>query len=181
MDSELPYLKIQFILFCKMTGYIKNFEFEKPPKKMTYLDDEPLELTEDFVFFHNKSKIRKSLNRLQYLFKSYTKNPLLALGIRDSLLKKEFTEKFLIILFTTPEVVEDTNRIIEKNSNITLIEGAYYLTTTSRFMLLLARDLKGINSGVNTMEEILKQILEDYFGKKNFEEFIKIRQFKLFN
>ena len=181
MDSELPYLKIQFILFCKMTDYIKNFEFEKPPKKITYLDEDPLNLTEDFVFFHNKSKIRKGLNRLQYLFKSYTKNPLLALGIQDSLLKKELTEKFLIILFTTPQIVEDTNKIIEKNSNIILTEGAYYLTTTSKFLLLLAKDLRGINSGVNTMEEILKQILEDYFDKKNFKEFMKIRPFKLYN
>ncbi|HDZ18657.1 MAG TPA: hypothetical protein ENI29_11640 [bacterium] len=164
-----------------MTDYIKNFEFDIPPKKIVYLDEEPLKLTEDFVFYHNKSKIRKGLNRLQYLFKSYTKNPLLALGIQDSLLKKEFTEKFLIILFTTPQIIEGTNRIIEKNSNINLTEGAYYLTTTSKFLLLLTRDLKGINSGINTIEEILKQILEDYFNKKNFEEFIKIRQFRLFN
>ena len=55
MDSELPYLKIQFILFCKMTNYIKNFEFEKPPKKITYSDEEPLKLTEDFVFFQKYS------------------------------------------------------------------------------------------------------------------------------
>ena len=164
-----------------MTDYIKTFEFEKPPKKITYLDEDPLKITEDFVFYHNKSKIRKGLNRLQYLFKSYTKNPLLALGIRDSLLKKEFTEKFLIILFTTPEVVEDTNNIIEKNSDITLTEGDYYLITTSKFLLLLTRDLKGINSGISTMEEILKQVLEDYFRKKKFEEFIKIRPFELFN
>ncbi|KKL79856.1 hypothetical protein LCGC14_2010620 [marine sediment metagenome] len=181
MDSELPYLKIQFILFCKMTNYIKNFEFEKPPKKITYSDEEPLKLTEDFVFFHNKSKIRKGLNRLQYLFKSYTKNPLLALGIQDSLLKKELTEKFLIILFTTPEVVEGTNSIIEENSDITLAEGTYSLVVNSKFLLLLTKDLKGINSGINTIEEILKQVLEDYFNKKNFEEFIKICPFKLFN
>ena len=164
-----------------MTDYIKNFEFEKPPKKITYSDEEPLKLTEDFVFFHNKSKIRKGLNRLQYLFKSYTKNPLLALGIRDSLLKKDFTDKFLIVLFTTSEVVESTNSIIEKNSEMVFKEGEYYITVTSKFLLLLTKDLKGINSGINVMEEILKQVLEDYFNKQKFEEFIKICTFELFS
>jgi len=84
-------------------------------------------------------------------------------------------------LFTTPEVVESINSIIEKNSNIVLAEGAYYITTTSKFLLLLAKDLKGINSGINIMEEILKQILEAYFDKKNFEDFMKIHPFKLYN
>ena len=62
-----------------------------------------------------KSKIRKSLNKLQYLFKSYTKTPLLASGIRDSYLTEEFTDEYLIILFTTPEIVKDTNSILIKS------------------------------------------------------------------
>jgi len=61
MDSELLNLIIQFKSYCKMTDYIKTFEFDKPPKKITYLDEDPLKLTEDFVFYHNKSKIRKGL------------------------------------------------------------------------------------------------------------------------
>ena len=48
-------------------------------------------------------------------------------------------------------------------------------------MLLLAKNIDAINSGVDYIEEILKQVLEDYFGKKEFEDFIKIRQFSLSN
>ncbi|MHA2088552.1 MAG: hypothetical protein ACW972_09760 [Promethearchaeota archaeon] len=53
-----------------MTDYIKKFEFKETPKEITYIEGAPLELNEDFVFFHNKSKARKDLTPLQYLFKS---------------------------------------------------------------------------------------------------------------
>ncbi|MFX0156245.1 MAG: hypothetical protein ACFE9Q_17115, partial [Candidatus Hodarchaeota archaeon] len=69
-----------------MSSFLKEFKFEKSPLKITYLDKEPLKLTNEFIFFHNKSKFRKELNRLQYLIKSYTKVPLHAAGIRDSYL-----------------------------------------------------------------------------------------------
>ena len=48
-------------------------------------------------------------------------------------------------------------------------------------MLLITKDLDGLHLGTNVMEEILTQVLEDYFNKKNFDEFIKITQFKITN
>ena len=161
-----------------MTDYIKKFEFKKSPKEITYIDGEPLKLTENFVFFHSKNKIRKSLTPLQNLVKSHTKNPLLASGIRDTYLKKEFSEKYLIVLFTTQENGRDTNSVIEKYTEIELNQGCYYLVSTSAYMLLLAKDMEGLNLGVSIMEEILSQTLEDYFSKKNYDEYIKIHPFK---
>ncbi|MHA1987899.1 MAG: hypothetical protein ACW98D_14785 [Promethearchaeota archaeon] len=162
-----------------MTDYIKKFEFKESPKEITYIEEAPLELNEDFVFFHNKNKIRKSLTPIQHLFKSYTTNPLLALGIRDSYLKEELTEQYLIVLFTTSEIIKDTNKIISGYADIEIKPGCFYLETKSNYLLLLTKDLKGLHAGANIMEEILTQVLEDYFTRKIFEEFIKIPQFKI--
>ncbi len=164
-----------------MTDYIKKFEFKETPKEITYIEESPLELNEDFVFYHNKSKVRKELTPLQYLIKSFTKNPLLALGIQDSFLKKEFTDKYLIILFTASENVKNTNEIIAEYTDIEINQGCFYLVTTSDYMLLLTKDLDGLKSGKKIMEEILNQVLEDYFTKKNFDDFIKIRQFRIYS
>ena len=160
-----------------MTDYIKEYVFKNPPKEITYYDDEPLKLSGEFSFFHNKSKFRKELNRLQYLFKEYLKTPLIAAGIRDTYLKEEYTEKYLIILFTTNEIIKDTNQIIEQYSGKDIHSGCYFLKSNSNYLLLLAKDLKGLISGIDVMEEIFKQTFEDYLKRKKFEDFIKIRPF----
>ncbi len=162
-----------------MSDYIKKFEFKENHNEITYIEEPPIELNEDFVFYHNKSKVRKELNSLQYLFKSFTKNPLLALGIQDSFLKKEYTDKYFIILFTTSEHVKNTNGIIAEYIDIEINQGCFYLVTTSDYMLLLTEDMDGLKSGANIMEEILNQVLDDYFTKKQFNDFIKIRQFRI--
>jgi hypothetical protein len=164
-----------------MSNNLIEFTFKSPPKLFTYMEGEPLKLTEHFVFFHNKSKIRKSLNQLQYLFKSYTKTPLLASGIRDSYLTEKYTEEYMIILFTTPEVVKNTNDILALYSDVKFTTESFFLITTQEYMLLIAKNIKAINSGVEYMEEVLNQVLENYFNEKDFEDYIKIRQFKLSN
>ncbi|MFX1427513.1 MAG: hypothetical protein ACFFBE_13740 [Promethearchaeota archaeon] len=164
-----------------MSNYLIDFKFKSPPKSITYIEGEPLKLTENFDFFHNKSKIRKSLNPLQYLFKSYMNNPLLASGIRDSYLSETFTEEYLIILFTTPETIKNANDIIALHSEIEIGQENFFIETTKDYLLLLAKDLNAIKAGVDYLEEIFKQVLEDYFNKKNFGDYVKIRQFKLSN
>jgi hypothetical protein len=164
-----------------MSNYITEFKFKSSPENITYIEGEPLNLSERFDFFHNKSKIRKALNLLQYLFKSYIKTPLLASGIRDSYLSEDYGEQYLIVLFTTPEIIKGANNIIAKHSDTEFTTGKFYLITTQDYMLLLAKDMEAVNSGVEYMEEILKQILEDYFTKKEFDDFIKVRQFSLSN
>lgn len=162
-----------------MTDYIKKFKFKESPKEITYLKGVPLELNEDFVFFHNKSKVRKDLTPLQHLFKSYTQTPLLALGIRDSYLDEELTEKYLIIIFTTSEIIKDANDILSGYTDVVINKGCFYLEANSKYMLLLTKDMDGLHSGTTIMEEIFTQVLEDYFSRKNFDEFIKISQFKI--
>ena len=162
-----------------MSNLLKEFTFKKSPKNITYLDKEPLKLTNEFIFFHNKNKFRKELNRLQYLFKSYTNIALNAAGIRDSYLIEENSNKYLIVLFTTSEIVKNTDIIIEKYSDQDLDSGCFHLEATTNYLLLLAKDMDGLISGINTMEEILKQILENYFNQQKFDEYIKIRPFKL--
>ena len=162
-----------------MSDFLKEFVFEESPLNITYFDEEPLKLTNEFIFFHNKSKFRKELNRLQYLIKSYTKVPLHAAGIRDSYLKEEYSEKLLIILFTTSKLIKKSNQFIEIISDKPLNPGCFYLKTTSDFILLLSKDMAGLTIGIETMEIILKQVLDDYMNKKKFDEYIKIGSFEL--
>ena len=164
-----------------MLNHLKEFMLKNPPKNIAYIGGEPLKLTEKFDFFHNKTKVRKNLTQLQHLFKSYIKNPLLASGIRDIYLTEEYTEKYLIVLFTTPEIVKESNEILASYSDIEFTQGNFVLVATQDYLMLLTEDMEGINSGVEIMEEILHQVLEDYFSKKNFEDFIRIRQFRLSN
>ncbi|MFX1387652.1 MAG: hypothetical protein ACFE9M_10595, partial [Promethearchaeota archaeon] len=57
--------------------------------------------------------------------------------------------------------------------------GCFYLKTTSDFILLLSKDMAGLTIGIETMEIILKQVLDDYMNKKKFDEYIKIGSFEL--
>ena len=148
-----------------MSTFLKEFKFEKIPLKITYFDDEPLKLNSEFIFFHNKSKFRKELTRLQYVIKSYTKIALHAAGIRDSYIGQEYSDKFFIVLFTTPETIKHTNDFINKHTDLELNPGCFHLETTTDFMLLISKDMDGLISGVATMESILKQTLEDYLNQ----------------
>ncbi len=162
-----------------MSDLLKEFKFEKVPHKIAYLDKVPLRLNNELIFFHNKNKFRKYLTQLQYLIKSYTNTPLQAAGIRDSYLKEEFSEKFLIVLLSTSETIKKTNEIIEAHSELELNNSCFYLEVDTNFMLLLSRDMEGLILGINTMEIILKQIMEDYMNQKQFDDYIKICTFEL--
>ncbi len=164
-----------------MSTFLKEFKFEKLPSKITYIDEEPLKLNNEFIFFHNKSKFRKELNRLQYLVKTYTNVPLQAAGIRDTYLKESISENYLIILFTISDIMKKANEVIEPNLSIELNPGCFYLESNKDFMLLLSRDMEGLVFGIDTLESILKQILEDYTSQKQFDDYIKVCSFKLFN
>ena len=164
-----------------MSSNLKEYVFKVKPTEITYQDKEPLKLNKDFIFFHNKIKFRKEITQLQNLFNEYTKIALQASGIRDSYLKEEFSEAFYIIVFTTHDVVRKTNEIIEPHIHIELNKGCYYLESTPEYILLLAKDLAGIKSGVITLEDIFHQTFEDYFAQKNIDDYVKIRSFKLFN
>lgn len=164
-----------------MSTFLKEYKFEKIPLKIAYFDEDPLKLNSEFIFFHNKSKFRKELTRLQYVIKSYTKIALHAAGIRDSYLEQELSDKFYIVIFTTPEKVKHTNDFITKHTDLVINPGCFYLETTPDFMLLLSKDIDGLISGVATMESILKQTLDDYLNQQKFDDYIKIRPFELIN
>lgn len=162
-----------------MSNNLKEYVFKLKPNSITYLNHDPLELNNDFIFFHNKIKFRKEITQLQNIFKDYTKIALPASGIRDSYLKEEFSEHFYIVVFTTHNVVRKTNKIIEPYSHLELKSGCYLLESTSEHILLLAKDLNGIKSGIITLEDIFYQTFEEYFAQKNVDDYIKIRAFKL--
>jgi hypothetical protein len=162
-----------------MSTFLLEFKLEKSPLKIKYFDQEPLKLTNEFAFFHNKSKFRKELTHLQYLFKSYTSTALHAAAIRDSYLEADYSDKFLVVLLASSETVKRTNEIVKLHSDIELNPKCFYLETTSNYMLLLSRDMKGLTLGLETMEIILKQILEDYMSQQKFDDYIKIRPFML--
>lgn len=164
-----------------MYQYLQEFEFKKSPKKISYLEGSPLILSNEFNFFHNKNKFRKELNRLQFLFKDYTDNPLIAAGIRDSYLKEQFSEEFLIVLFTTNDIVRKINQIIEKFVKMEYKSGSYYLESTSEYILLITKDMDGLISGIDILEEIFTQTFEDYLKQQAFEDYVKIRPFLIHN
>ena len=164
-----------------VSDYIKEYEFKHTPKEIKYYDNDPLKLSNEFSFYHNKSRFRKELNRLQYIFRDYLNTSLIAAGIRDSYLKEEYTENYFIVLFTTSKNVKDTNQIIETHSKIEIPSGCFFLKSSSKYLLLLTKDMDGLNSGIDTLEEIFTQTFEDYFNRKkiNEHEHIKIRPFKM--
>lgn len=164
-----------------MSNNLKEYVFKLKPTEISYPDENPLKLNKELIFFHNKIKFRKEITQLQNIFKEYTKTALPASGIRDSYLKEEFSESFYIIVLSTHEGVKKTNEIIEPHSHLELKIGCYYLESASDYMLLLAKDLDGLKSGVITMEEIFYQTFEDYFAMNNPDDYLKVRSFKLFN
>jgi hypothetical protein len=162
-----------------MSKNIKKYVFKSKPKEITYIDGEPLKLSKEFSFFHNKIKFRKELTRLQNLFKDLAKIALQASGIRDSYLKEEYSENFLLVIFTTSQIIRQADLILEPHKNLELSPGCFYLESNSESMLLLAKDMEGLSFGVDTMEEIFSQTFEIYFEQKNFDDFLKIRPFKM--
>ncbi|MFX1568920.1 MAG: hypothetical protein ACFFCV_11210 [Promethearchaeota archaeon] len=162
-----------------MSNFLKEFKFDKSPLNITYLDKEPLKLNSEFIFFHNKNKFRKELNRLQYLIKSYTNIPLHAAGIRDSYLKEDLSENYLIILFTISDIVKKASEIIEANLSVEIKPGCFYLESNTDYILLISRDMEGLIFGIDTLESILEQVLEDYTIQKRFGDYIKVCTFKV--
>jgi hypothetical protein len=164
-----------------MSYYVEKFEFKNKPKEINYIEGEPLKLTEDFRFYHNKIRFRKELTPLQFLFNEFFNTTLQAAGIRDSYLKREYTDTYLIVIFCDTEEIKNTNQIIEKHFDKNLEKGCYYMEGSSEYLLLLTKDMEGIKAGIEKMKEILEQVLDDYFRRKNFDEYIKLRPFNLFD
>ena len=163
-----------------MSKYVEKYNFEKPLKEIKYYDDEPLELNNEFQFFHNKNTFRREINEVQYLFKDYVNFALHAAGIRDSFLKEQYTENNLILIFTTPDIIRGANQIFE-NCTREVKEGCFYIRSTSEYIFLKAKDMKGIKAGLDIMHEILKQTLEDYFNQNKFDDYIKVRPFEIYS
>jgi len=163
-----------------MVEPLREYNFKKNPKEMSYSDETPFKLDQDLIFYHNKNIFRKYLVKLQNLFKTYTKNPLIASGIRDSYLDEVYFENYLIVLFMRGELIEQCNDIVKKHVEKNIDPKCFYLITTSEYMLLLSKDMDGLVSGISVMEDIFNQTFENYFKQEKFEEFIQIRQFELF-
>ncbi|MBD3194459.1 MAG: hypothetical protein GF317_05340 [Candidatus Lokiarchaeota archaeon] len=163
-----------------MSDYIEKFEFKNPPRELEYHEGEPLKLTEEFRFYHNKMKFRKELNKLQYLFNDYLKKTLQAAGIRDSYLKLEYTNKYLMIIFTDPENIKSADKIIKKHESIEIEKNCYVIESTSEYLLLLTKNREALTEGIEMVYEILDQVLHEYFNRNEPDKFIQIRPFSLF-
>jgi len=163
-----------------MSSYLDKYEFEKPPKEINYFEEEPLKLSQEFQFFHNKNKFRKEINEVQYLFKEYVNFALHAAGIRDTYLKEEYTENSLVLIFTTPDVIHNANQIFETHEK-SVESGCFYMISTSEYIFLKAVDMKGMKAGLEILYDLLKQTLADYFNQKKFDDYIKIRPFEIYS
>jgi len=164
-----------------MSKNIRDYEFRSKPKEITYVDDAPLKLDKNFSFFHNKNKFRKELTQLQLIFNDYTKISLPASGIRDSYLKEEYSEKFFVVIFTTNQVIKGANQMIDPYKDTNIKPGCFYLESTSNYMILLAKNMEGLTSGIATLVDIFTQTFEIYFKQNIRDDYIKIKPFKLFS
>jgi len=164
-----------------MSKNIRDYEFRSKPKEITYIDDEPLKLDKNFSFFHNKNKFRKELTQLQLIFNDYTKISLPASGIRDSYLKEEYSENFFIVIFTTNQVIKGANQMIDPYKDTNIKSGCFYLESTPNYMILLAKNMEGLISGIATLVDIFTQTFEIYFKQNIRDDYIKIKPFKLFS
>jgi len=162
-----------------MTKELIKFEFRQKPKEILYIDNKPLNLTNQLSFYHNKNRFRKELTRLQNLFKDKINDPLLASGIRDTYLKEEYTENYLILIFTSKEKIKESNEIVELLLDMQIEKGCALIKTTEDYMVLISKEMTGLTLGIDYIEEILTQILDEYIKRKEFDEYIKVRQFKL--
>lgn len=163
-----------------MVEPLKKYDFKKSPREIEYFDDVPFKLDQDLIFYHNKNTFRKDLVNLQNIFKSYTKNPLIASGIRNSYLDEEYFEHYLLVFLARGELIEECNDIIKKHADKKIDHKCFYLITASEYMLLLCKDMDGLLSGIKMMEDIFTQTFEDYFQQAQFEDFIQVRQFKMY-
>ncbi|MCK4383126.1 MAG: hypothetical protein KAW66_07535, partial [Candidatus Lokiarchaeota archaeon] len=59
--------------------------------------------------------------------------------------------------------------------------GCFYLESTPNYMLLLAKNMEGLTSGIATLMDIFTQTFEIYFKENIRDDYIKIKPFKLFN
>jgi hypothetical protein len=157
--------------------YLEKFNFTNKLEEISYNEGEPLKLNERFNFFHNKNKFRKELNKLQYIFKNYTGNSLVASGIRDTYIQEEYSENYLLILFTTNEIVKNTNNILKTYLKKNIEPSCFFMISTSDFLLLIAKDMEGLVFGVDLMEDLFNQVFEHYMKQKEFGQYIKIRPF----
>ena len=82
-------------------------------------------------------------------------------------------------MFTDNETIKRTNEILESISQLKINKNNFYLETTTEYMLLLAEDIDGLNYGIDTMKEIFTQTFDNYLSNKQFEDFVKIRPFKI--
>ncbi|MBY9017819.1 MAG: hypothetical protein KGD66_03205 [Candidatus Lokiarchaeota archaeon] len=164
-----------------MTNYLKEFELNIDSAKISYNEGEPLKLNNDYAFFHNKNKFRKELNKLQYLFKNYTGDSLVASGIRDTYLKEEISEDFLIVFFTTNDTVKNADEIIEPKINLAFETGDYYLKSSTNYILLMSKDMAGLIAGINTLESVFTQVFEHYLKINDPEDYVKIRPFEIYS
>ena len=162
-----------------MSDYISEYEFKEAPDKIEYGDGEPVQMSEKFIFYHNKVNFRHELIRLQKIVKTHLNTSLIASAIRDTYLKEEITENNLFMIFTTADLLDEMNNIVEQHLSKIENPGCFYLRSTSKYMLLLAKDRDTLIYGINFVEEILSQTLDDYFSKKKFDDFIKIRPLEI--
>ncbi len=150
------------------------YEFPKKLKSLKYHENQSFALHKNLILLHNKSRIRKLITDLQIFFKERVGIPLDATAIRDNYLKKEYSDKYLILLCAELEKEKELDIIIEKYENIQLKSGTYEIEVTKEFTLLKAIDFKGFERGINTLKIILEQTFSNYFKENEFEKYIQI-------
>jgi len=157
------------------------YEFSKKPQFIEYHEEEPLKLHKNLNLFHSKVKIRKFITGLQNLFKERIGIPLDAPAIRDTYLKKEYSDKYLILFCAELEKEKELNIIIDNFEKNQIKSSGYEIEITRDFILLKTIDLKGFEIGINSLKTIFEQIFSKYFSEKKFDEYIQIPSLSIFD
>ncbi len=160
---------------------MNQFKLDNENINVEFHSGDSLKITSEFKFYHNKLKFRKEINTLQFLFKKYLDNPLQATGIRDSYLDEEYSNTFLILIFSTYENIKNLNIFMKKYKELEIDHSCFFTESNSEYIILLSKDIEGIKEGIHILEDIFNQILTKYFENRNFNEYIQIFPFKINN
>ena len=107
--------------------------------------------------YHNKFRLKPLLLPLFRFVEQYLRFNVMLDPIRDSLLDARLSKESFFLFWSTEERLQGVNEIAKAGEG-NLPQG-YTLDITADYVLLQAADLDGFFNGVQTLRQVLEQVL----------------------
>ena len=126
------------------------------PKKVTY-EDNFFSLTPEKVLYHNKFRLKPILMPI-FNFAQEQLNIFLSMDpIKDSIIDAQLTKKTFLLFWTSKDILLTVNA--EFDASRELPPQGYLLQVTPVAIKLQASDIQGFFNGIQTLRQILEQVL----------------------